>query len=153
MNIKSRLPEIVKLFDAGNSPRQIAEVIGTTAGHVRVLLNWTRPGCVRQQYEERFAAARPSGNTTDEIAVRVLRGEPVRQISREAGLTYGAVWQIGRRYGMRKKTAVKRDRAVEMARRWERGESQSSIARAFGLSQVGVSKAIRRVSGKAVAHG
>lgn len=153
MSIKSRLPEIVRLFDAGSSPRQIAEVIGATDGYVRELLNRTRPGCVRQQYLNRFAASRPSGSTTDEIAVRVLRGEPVRQISREAGLTYGAVWQIGRRYGMRKKTAVKRDRAVEMARRWERGESQLSIARAFGISQMGVSKAIRRVKGEGVRHG
>ena len=145
MSIKSHLPEILRLFAAGHSPSEIAESIGATANYVRELLNRTRPGSVKQKYGERIAAARASGKSSEEIAIRLLKGEPVRKISREVGLSYSAVWSIGRRVGMRKKTAIKHDRAVAMARRWERGESQRAIARAYGISQMAVSKAIRRV--------
>lgn len=145
MSVKSKLPEIIRLFDAGNTPRQIAEAVGGTPGYIRELLNRSRRGCVKSKFDERVAEALKDKTATEEIVLRLLRGEPVRKISRDTGAKYGTVWSIGIRNGMRKKTLLKRERALQMARLWDGGESQRSIAAAFGITQMGVSQAIRRV--------
>lgn len=146
---KCELPEMRRKFNEGWSPLQISLSHGVTPGYVRELLNFASPGCVIARFNERQSAAWKQ-KSADEIVTRVFKGEPVRKIAREVGMTYGAVWHLARRNGMRKLTIVKHERARQMARRHAQGHTQRQIAAAFGVSQVCVSKAIRRVKQREV---
>lgn len=144
MKHKCRLAEMRRNFESGKSPREIADAHGITPGYVRELLNFACPGCVIASFNKRKAASWKH-KSADEIVIRILKGEPIRKIAREIGVTYGAVWQLGRRHGIRKLTVVKHERAKQMARRHANGWTQRRIAEAFGITQMGVSAAIRRV--------
>jgi transposase len=141
---KCELPEMRRKFDAGWSPLEISLSHGVTPGYVRELLNFASPGCVIAKSNERQAAAWKQ-KSADEIVLRVFKGEPLRKIAHEVGMTYGAVWHLARRNGMRRRTEMKHERAKAMARRHARGDTQRQIAAVFGVTQVCVSKAIRRV--------
>jgi DNA-binding CsgD family transcriptional regulator len=149
--VKHNLPEMIRQFDAGMTPRQIGERHGITTNHVRVLLNIIRPGCVIARHNARLTAARNS-RTVEHIAMRLLRGEPVQKIADETGMTRGAVWHIGRRNGMRKKTVEKHERALKLARLQAEGKTRRQLAAAFGMSIFGVSAAIRRVKRLEASH-
>lgn len=144
MRLKHLIPEFVRQFEAGMTPRQIADAHGALPGSVRCLINQARPGLIAKRMEERIVASRKQ-KTTDQIVMRILRGEDLKKIALDCGLTYGAVWQIGRRNGMRRLCQVKLDRAKRMAARAAQGAPQKKIAAEFGISQMGVSQAIRRV--------
>jgi len=149
MKIKTHTPEICRLFEAGETPRQIANRFGITQGYVREILNLVRPGWVAARLNDRIAESR-NQQLTEQIALRILKGEPIRRISRETGMSYGAVWHVGRRNGMRLKTSTKHERAKRLAYLYdEMGMTQRELAAEFGMSQVGVSVAIRRVKQEA----
>ncbi len=142
--MKPSITTMLADFDAGMTPRQIGEFHGITTNHVRVLLNVVRPGCVVARFNERLAAAR-NNRTTEQIAMRVLRGESIQRIADELGMSRGAVWHIGRRNGMRKKCAEKHERALNLARLQAAGKTRRQLASEFGMTVFGVSAAIRRV--------
>lgn len=144
MKHADKATQIRQMFESGMTPRLIGTTLGVTPGYIREILNRIRPGCVTAKLNERLAMAR-NGQDAEQIALRILKGEPLRKIARETGISFGAVWQIGRRNGMRKLTDIKRDRANRLAYLYdEMGMTQRELAAEFGMSQVGVSVAIRR---------
>jgi DNA-binding CsgD family transcriptional regulator len=144
MKQKCNVSEMLRQFMAGMTPREIAALHGITTNHARILLNEVRPGCVVARYNERVSAAR-NNRTTEQIALRILRGDSIQAIADELGMSRGAVWHIGRRNGMRKKCEEKHQRALKLAKLQAEGRSRRSLAAEFGMSMFGVSAAIRRV--------
>lgn len=72
------------------------------------------------------------------------QGVAIREIARQYGVGYYAVWLALRDAGLNLETE-RQQRALLLAALWRRGLSQSEIARRHGLPQTTVSRLVARV--------
>lgn len=129
----------------GMSYRDIARKYGRTKGSVE----WW----IKRRFRPRKLTdwKRKMAERNDRIVTLAMRGVDLKRVARAVGSNYQTVWKIARRYGVRRSTEVKRDRAREWRRRNDAGESMAAIARSDGVPATTVRAAILRLNMQEVA--
>jgi lambda repressor-like predicted transcriptional regulator len=131
--------ELISLYAAGHSLRQVAAKTGLDATTIRRVL--ARAGVPRRPP----GATRPPGTPPDQdITGLYVSGLSLRQAAAAAGVTPGVVQRALIRAGIARRPPAGRARSEQITRLYAAGHSLRQIAAATGLSSNTVRRALAR---------
>jgi hypothetical protein len=81
---------------------------------------------------------------TERIVLQLSRGIEPKRVAMQYGVTYQAVWWLGRQHGVKRRTEIKQERARSWLRKHSGGLSWAEIARREGVPATTVRSAVER---------
>jgi hypothetical protein len=118
-------------------------LIGAKYGFTKGSVEWW----LKRKWQPRNPSRwkREMSDRNERIVTRAMKGCDLKLIAHVEGVTYQAVWRIARRYGVKRTTELKRERARAWMRHHEAGLPMAEVARREGLPATTVRSAVERL--------